>query len=286
MNIPVRQHYIPQFILRNFCFKNNFVKYFDIEENTVKTMNIKDIFMEKQLYDDNINNYNFPQQIEKDLSIFENEIALIINNKFLKENTFKLSQEEFDKLSLFFAIMAFRNINTKEQFLNYSTKSKESFSIYQPDLNYIDFWKRNLCYLVKCRSLDEVIKNKKIDDPIKLFMTRDIFNFTGKYFLLFEKRGKNSFIIGDCYPTDITGDFLNMHSYSYFPISPDRLLLIVSKGVESIPSGILTLDKKDLKCQLNDLSISVKKLYDDKINKINDDIIKNCKIGYILTEEE
>ena len=50
-----------------------------------------------------------------------------------------------------------------EQFTNYSSKSKETFSTYQPDLNYLDFWKRNLGYLVKCRSLHEVEKNEKIE---------------------------------------------------------------------------------------------------------------------------
>ena len=276
-NVPVKQHYIPQFILKNFCFKNDLVNYFDVEENIFKIMSTRDIFMVKNLYNDNTNHSLFPQKIEIDLSGFESEVAIIINKKFLKENSFKLSKEEDNKLKLFFALMSFRNINTKEQFANYSEESKDFFLKYQTDLNFLDFWKRNLGYLVNCRSLDEVIKHKKIDEPIKVFMMRDVFNFSGKYFLLFEKRGLNSFVIGDCYPTEITGDN-SIHLYSYYPISPDRLILVVSNGVEFVPNGVLNLSKKDLKKPSNESIINVRKLYDINVNEINEHIIKNSKI--------
>ena len=46
---------------------------------------------------------------------------------------------------------------------------------------------------------------------------------------------------------------------------------------------ILDFDKKDLKRNNNILHISVRKIYSDKVNKVNNTIIKNCKKGFINT---
>lgn len=278
-NTPIRQHYIPQFILRNFSVNNKTVKYHDISENKNKILEIRNVFMEKYLYNDEINYEYFPQKIENDLSKYESEVAPIIK-RFLEKDSFYLTFEENEKLKLFFAIMSFRNKNVKESIINYSNETKECFKKYQKDLNYVDFWKRNLGYLVNCRSLSEVLNHNKIDEPVKIFMRRDCFGVVGTYFLLFEKRGDTSFIIGDAYPTDIRGDY-NLHCYSYFPISPDRLILLVSSGIEYVQDGILDFSKKELKHSLNQLFISVKKIYNDKVLLVNNEIKNNSQIGYI-----
>lgn len=281
-NVPIRQHYIPQFILRNFSSDNKTVKYFDIVENKHKIVEIRNVFMEKHLYDDEINYEYCPQKIENNLSKYESEVAPIIK-RFLEKDFFYLTFDENEKLKLFFAIMAFRNKNVKESIINYSDETKDYFKKYQKDLNYVDFWKRNLGYLVNCRSLSEVLNHNKIDEPIKIFMRRDCFGVAGTYFLLFEKRGDTNFIIGDAYPTDIRGDN-NLHCYSYFPISPDRLILLVSSGVEYVQDGILDFSKKELKQSVNQLFISVKKIYKDKILLVNNEIKNGSKTGYIYEE--
>ena len=248
-NTPIRQHYIPQFILRNFSNDNKTIKYHDISENKNKTLEIRNVFMEKHLYNDEINYADCPQKIENDLSKYESEVAPIIK-RFIENDSFLLTLEESEKLKLFFAIMAFRNKNVKKSIINYSNETKECFKKYQKDLNYVDFWKRNLGYLVNCRSLSEVLNHNKIDESIKIFMRRDCFGVAGTYFLLFEKRGDTSFIIGDAYPTDTRVEN-NLHCYSYFPISPDRLILLVSSGVEYVQDGILNFSKKEIKQSLN-----------------------------------
>lgn len=278
-NIPIRQHYIPQFILKNFSNDNKTVKYFDIVENKNKIIEIRNVFMEKHFYDDKINHIDFPQKIENDLSKYESEIAPIIK-RFLEKDSFYLTTEENEKLKLFFAIMAFRNKNAKLAIINYSDDTIEKFKQYQNDLNFEDFWKRNLGYIVNCRSITEVLRHKEIDVTIKNFMLRDCFGLKGIYFLLYEKRGDISFIIGDAYPTDIRGDN-KIHCYSYFPISPDRLVLVVSKGVEYVPNGILDFSKNELKHSVNQLYISVKKIYEDKIILVNKEIKECSKTGYI-----
>ena len=61
---PIRHHYIPQFILRNFAFDDSGkILYYDKKQNTVSVVDSRDIFMEKNLYRDEINNFGEPTQI-------------------------------------------------------------------------------------------------------------------------------------------------------------------------------------------------------------------------------
>ena len=280
-NIPIRQHYIPQFILKNFSSRDDIVNYYDISLNEFKEVHIRDIFMEKRLYDDEINKKSFPQQIEIDLSKFESEVSVIIK-KMVEEDNINLSMKEDEKLKLFLAIMAFRNVDARNQFISFKEKQNNFYSKYQSDQNYEDFWKRNLGYLVNCRTLNDVLKHELIDEPIKAFISMDVFYLSGLYFLLFEKRGKENFIIGDCYPTVITGDN-ELFLYSYFPISLNRILVLVPNEIEFVPQGILDFDKRDLKRNNNILHINVRKIYSDKVKRVNNTIIKNCKKGFINT---
>ena len=69
MNEAKRHHYIPQFILRNFCFDKSrtLLNYYD--KNTKKTSikHSKDVFMDMHLYRDEINHQNRPTTIETDI---------------------------------------------------------------------------------------------------------------------------------------------------------------------------------------------------------------------------
>ena len=84
---PIRHHYIPQFILRNFaCDKNGKLAYFcDKESQRISKHEVRDIFMERNLYRDEINEADKPIQIELDLAKFENEVSRLIKTKFLFE---------------------------------------------------------------------------------------------------------------------------------------------------------------------------------------------------------
>ena len=113
---PIRHHYIPQFILRNFCFDDNGNTFYkDIKSKKESVKQIRDIFMGRNLYRDTINSDN-PIQIEEDFARFENEVAPIIKEKFLDSEEFILTRLEEEKLKLFFALMAFRSKSTQELF--------------------------------------------------------------------------------------------------------------------------------------------------------------------------
>lgn len=130
---PIRHHYIPQFILRNFCFDEDRHQlfYFDKKTSTLSIKQTRDIFMVKNLYRDEINNSNDIMKIEKDMAQFESEAAKIITGRFLKEDEISISLEEDERLKLFFAIMGFRSKLTSKTFsAETSDENKVFYSTY------------------------------------------------------------------------------------------------------------------------------------------------------------
>ena len=80
MKEPIRHHYIPQFILRNFANDEGKVNYYDKKTKIATVVDTRDVFMSKNLYRDEVNHSNNPTKIEKDLSKFENEISKILKH--------------------------------------------------------------------------------------------------------------------------------------------------------------------------------------------------------------
>ena len=184
-NEPKRHHYIPQFILRNFCFDNTKEQtlYFDKSANMYQPKMIRDIFMVENLYCDEFNSPNDRMKIEKNFGRFENEVSQIINKVILcKDNVF-LTTDENEKLKLFFALMGFRSKNTYISLTQNAQKETLQFysHFFKSDRDISDLWKRNLDYLVNCRSLQNVLEHKNIDEIIKFFMIRDICGINNIY---------------------------------------------------------------------------------------------------------
>lgn len=282
---PKRHHYIPQFILRNFACDNGkkLVCYCDKESGTVSKRETREVFMEQNLYRDEINYTENPVQIEKDLSIYEREVAELIREKFLDKRKIELAIEEEDMLKLFFAIMSFRNISTKEQFCDMS--SDEFYKHFQEDENFEDFWKRNLGHLVKCRSLKDVQNHPEIDAPIKLFMRRDTCGLFGKHVIIVEAKG-DGFILGDCYTLVIAGMPGYVPLYDVCPISPNRAIIIAGIGVDRAPRDVLTLrpgvfDLPEIN-ENGNIVIVTKRLLLDEVQYINSEIERRSNKGFIF----
>ena len=285
---PIRHHYIPQFILKNFCFEERRLYYFDKQTSCVSIKDTRDVFMVRNLYRDKINYAADPVKIEKDLAEYEREIAQIIRERFLDGREIFITPQEDAKLKLFFAIMGFRSLSAKSGFENPQSKhTKKHWKSYQPDGNTLDFWKRNLGYIVQCRSFEEVWNHPHIDDPIKVFSHRDTVGYFGKYIAIAEANMPNSFLIGDTYPVAVSGVLPNglpMPMYDVFPISPQRVLFMASNGVQGTPRDVLFLreflfqpPKYDESANL--LRIRVKKLSTDEVQYLNKGIVKSAKLG-------
>lgn len=291
MNEPIRHHYIPQFILRNFCFDSTGqVHYYNKITGEVTDQDNRNVFMARNLYRDEINSPQCPTQLERDFSVFEREVSEIIKGKFLSDDFITLTMEEDAKLRLFFAMMGFRSERTRSFYENgLSHPSKKFFEKYQPNRNFVDLWKRNLKHIVNCRSIQEVINHTEIDDPIKAFFYRDTLGIFGMYFVVVERRDSEEFIIGDDYPLVVAGTLPNgveMHMYSVFPISPNRAILMVSNGTEGTPREcmdfrpcVIALPKinEDGTC-----TIKVKKVYSEEVKPINEMILKEAQCGVVF----
>lgn len=277
-NIPIRHHYIPQFLLRQFCNSEGYLCYCDKTNFEIINKKPEEVFMVRNLYRDTINNPDNPVQIEKDFSVFEREASEIIH-KFLTEPEITISVEEEEKLKLFFALMGIRSKGAAEKFSNgLSEDSKKFYSVYQENGDFSDFWKRNLSLLVKCRSYTEVNNNPDIDEPIKIFMRRDTYGFMGLHFVIAEKRGKEDFIIGDSYPVEVSG-FLNgnkAREYAIFPISSDRVLFMADNILNVVWNNKKLSDfERELKPipphskDEKTIRYHVKKIYESDVKLIN-----------------
>jgi hypothetical protein len=289
---PIRHHYIPQFIIKNFSYDDNkrYVHYYDMKSQEVKDLLTTKVFMEKNLYRDEINNPEEPTTIESDFAKFEAEAAHILKS-FLSNMEIDLSVEDDKKLKLFFALMGFRSSRVRSDFIAMQTDSNNNdfYQKYQPNGDFEDFWKRNLSYLVNCRSIDEVVKHPNIDEPIKIFMRRDTIGVSGMYFIVCERRGSQDFVLSDTYPVVITGDLFKIHMYSYFPISPSRIIILASNGVENSPKNIRIFNDDILKQPKlsNDrktYKFNVHKIYESTVDKINEEIMNNAERGFIFKD--
>lgn len=295
-NEPVKHHYIPQFILRNFCFDDrDCLFYHDKKTSKTSKRKTKEIFMVRNLYRDDINNIENPTKIETDMARFESEVAQIITKRFLNKNEISITCDEDEKLKLFFAIMAFRSKIISDKFKDgLSEEGKAFYSMYQKNGDLTDFWKRNLSNLVNCRSLNEVWKHKEIDDPIKVFFSRDINGFFGRYFIVAERRGLIDFIISDVYPTvvyGVTDVGVEWPMYSIFPISPDRIILLTNNGVEGAPKSVAVfsdeiLRKPKLNFKKGIINFHVKKMYEKEVEYINFVLKKEAYEGFAFKNKD
>lgn len=292
---PKRHHYIPQFILKNFCYdENNHLLYFDKQSGKISSEDTRDVFMVKNLYRDEINNADNPTKIEKDLAVFENEVSRIIKDKFLGGRDIILTLQEDQKLKLFFAIMGFRSKETNHKFGDkISRESKVFYKQYQHDGDYTDLWKRNLGYVVNCRSIEEVLNHPHIDDPFKVFFRRDTVGIFGMYIVVVEAKGNDGFIIGDTYPVVISGSTdsgLQLHLYSIHPISHNRTILLADVGAEAAPRYVTNFRECVLRQPTLDnvsgtIKIRVKGLYPEEVQHLNREIAKNSNEGFAFRKE-
>ena len=287
----IRQHYIPQFILRNFTFNNNGeLYYYSLKENKIFKKKTRDIFMEYRLYNSETINPDDPTQIEKDFAKYEREIAHLIKEKILDKHDIFLTTNEEASLRFFCALLGIRSKNANDIFNNLDDEAKLMYSKYQQDGKFDELWKRNLSVLAKSRSFDEIVNRNDVDKPIKEFMQKDCFGVYGRYFIFLERRGPIDFLIGDCYPVVISGftDFdLSLDLISFYPISPSLCIALVNSGAESAPC-IASLNKYLKKPWQNKdvLRYKVQKLYEKDILNINDGTIKNSNYGVAFKDKK
>lgn len=264
-----RHHYIPQFILKKFIDKDGKnVQYWNIKKQVLEKRNTKSVFMNIDMYRDEINHGDNPTSIENTLSIFEGEIADLINKKFIDENEIKITRKELEKLRIFLSLLSFRSDYRMNQYKDKKfTESTKSILVnYSEGNDFMDLWKREIEELAKIRNYDELDKNTTIDPIIKTDFEMDLKGF---FMTVIDARG-GEFLISDIYPTLevfplING--VNIHLHCLFPISPNRMLLLNHIMFKSDKSKI---DSDSVIKQMVELS------------KIKGNMIVQPKVKYVL----
>ena len=171
---PRKHHYIPQFILRKFTDVNNQVLYWNIRNKTLEKRNTKSIFMNIDMYRDEENHQENPVFIENSLSIFESEIANLINNKLLNDKEIIITRAELESLRIFLSLLSFRSDLRMNQYKNQMFDESTKKILGGDDVDFIDLWKREIEELSKCRSYKDIEDNENIDDIIKMEFLNDI----------------------------------------------------------------------------------------------------------------
>ena len=302
-----KHHYIPRFILKNFNDENGQVNYWNIEKNKLEKRNIKSIFMNMDMYRDELLNEDDPTQIESKFSVFECEIADLIAKKILDKDEVVISRRELEKLRIFITLLSFRSNSRMEQYKNnqFDESTREKLLKFQPDGNFEELWKRELDTLATCRSYQEIHESDVIDPIIKLDFTNDLMGF---YMTFIDARG-GQFILSDIYPTlEIfpTG-VANIHMHCMLPLSPTRMLLlnhimfkkenennpmlkvmrtlsqikgdaIVSPKNKYVSYGLLNKDDQYI--------YKVKKVYKSDVQYMNALVLNETRVGIIFRDKD
>jgi len=284
-NIPVKHHYIPQFILRNFLNNNGKIYYHNKNDDKILEDYTSNVFMEKNLNKDEINHKDNPMWIEEELSYFENEIAPIIRN-FNFEDEIILSTKEIFKFRIFLFIMMFRSKYIRNEYLKLNSDQLEMYKLFQDFENSEDLWKKNLAALTQCKNEKDL---KQFKDINPIILEKCLFQFTKYYTTIVEKRGNTNFIISDLYPVIYyrkIGEKL-FPVCLLCPISPNRLLVLnymendkIFKN-DSIITKNLSYPPQPYDYKTKSIKLVIKKIYESEVKLINKIIYESAVEGVV-----
>lgn len=302
-----RHHYIPQFILRNFTDENEQLEYWDINENKLEKRNPRSVFMNWHMYRDEENHKDNPTLIESSLSVFEQEIAELINKKMLSENEIILSRTELESFRIFLSLLSFRSDLRMNQYKDkrFDPATLAILKKYEKDENFENLWKMEIEELSKCRTYKQIEDSKVIDPIIKT----DFFNdLKGMYMTFVEARG-GEFLISDVYPTLEIFPLrpgINIHMHCMYPLSATRLLLLnhimfkqetndpmleTMKSFSQIKGDLIALPKNDytngVAYNQNDKFIyRVRKIYSSDVEYINALFLNEARVGLAFKNKD
>ncbi len=284
----VRQHYIPQFILKNFSYDKDKVFFFEKGEDEYSTIFVSDIFMEKYLY----SKEEGQLEIEESLARFEADVAPIFK-KINTEDEISLTREEYDHLRVFLYLLTFRTVNTRDQFNNMSDKYIKLYGATSA-AEMKDFWLKNVHLISQCRCFNDVFANPEINDMIKRLIEHEYFGF---YMCILERKGGIDFHITDCYPAVVNGETdtpngktLKVPLYYIFPLSDSRVITLVTNHIECVPWDVAYFDcKKTLKRPKDSLDMTHLIFRPSKIGVrdvewINEMMIRSAIIGTVVKD--
>ena len=229
-NVPKKQHYVPQFLLKNWSQGNKKrIFVFDKKSNKSFPSSVKNIAHENNFYEDEILGYENNTEIK--LSGLEGDAAPIIS-KILSEGTIKnLTESEHKLLCLFSSVQLLRTNNTREFLEGFNEILSEKIQDWGGDPNTLV---ENLLNMSK-----EEVKSSSIG-MLNTLPTELVGNFIDKELSLLKAPPNSSFYISDHpiikhnhFPREHRGN-LGIGLYGieiYFPISPQYCLSFLCSDV-------------------------------------------------------
>ncbi len=281
----VKQHYIPQFIIKNFCKTDKKTYYYNIFDKSITQKYPNEIFEEKYLYEYSQDKNENINKIELDLAKFEREASNAIK-PFLTDYSVSISFKESELIKYFFFIMILRS---KFMLSSYNKEILEFNQQRIPDITekeLDEFYKDNLEKLVNCRTLMD------IDETINIqFIQYAATMLINKHLVLFQRGDKLEFVLGDAYPIALGQkihllDIFNRMSLVslIFPISYNRAIGLVDTYDEFHAAlSQLKIKNKDWYDEPKKFGtgklIQLKYLSDEDVAYINKGILQNSRDG-------
>ncbi len=185
-SIAKNQHYVPQFILRNFTVNDGKQIYvFDkLRERSFKT-NIRNIAAETSFYNFNVDKYNFT--IEPWLSDLESSTCSAFEKLINERSISNIDDDDRSKIAYFISVQIFRTRFFRDKLSNISKEMSERLKPYAFGIDKVGITK----------PLDE----KKIKDVSIKTIVRDaeelIPHLLEKKWLLYETTESDPFYISD-----------------------------------------------------------------------------------------
>lgn len=228
MSEPIKHHFIPQFILRNFTYDKDKLYYWNIDSSKIEIRNTKSVYMVENLYRDEQNHPTDPTIIEKKFAKFESTIAILFKEKIIGKDSIILTRDENEKLRKFLYLLSFRSSSRKKQYIdaNFNELTKMHLSQYVNNEDYVDLWLREIMMILENEEYANIQGNKEISWTIR----QDFVSHLRDYYMTFITPRGQDFLFCDIYPTaeiyPIIPDEANLYPHLIFPICPDLLLLL------------------------------------------------------------
>lgn len=291
MNDHIKQHYIPRFIIKNFCKTDKKTYFFDVSNKSITQKFPNDIFEEKYLYEYSQDKKESINKIELDLAKFETEVGNVIK-QFLTNYSVSVSFEESEMLKYFFFIMILRSkfmlSSHNKEILEFNQQSFPDITEKELD----EFYKENLEKLVNCRTLKDI--NETINTQFIQYAAMMLVN---KHLVLFKCGDKLEFVLGDAYPIALGQkihplDIFNRMSLVslIFPISYNRAIGLIDTYDDFHSmfrhSKINNKDWYDEPKKFGTgILIQLKYLNDEDVAYINKGILNNSREGVCFRSE-
>lgn len=193
----VRQHFIPKFVLRNFCrekdkLDNDILYVFNNFTFEIERQRTSDAYMIKNLYDSN--QFEDVKQLEIDLGNYlEQKVKPLFERLLLSKDKYEINRDELKLIKKYLLIQIYRSETNMTYYLSQNIKGKIELSeaSLKPGEDKLDFWKREM-YTIIHNKWDYLISMKCDIESIRLFASE-----INQGHLCFFGTNEEEFIIND-----------------------------------------------------------------------------------------